>query len=232
MSSSRPRTSRRNRDDRHLFPALYRQVGLKLDRSDRRSRSPLPIGCNISPRTNRLSALFLAVMVSWTAVVVSARQTPESSSHPLDVIYIPTPSEVVTAMLQMASVGKNDIVYDLGSGDGRIVIAAVRDFGAKRGVGIELDAARVQEAVALARQAGVSDRVEFRRQDFFETDMRDATVVTLYLGEAINLRVRPKLQNELRPGTRVVSHAFSMGDWIPDVTRTVSGRAVFLWMIR
>ena len=135
-------------------------------------------------------------------------------------------------MLQMANVGKNDVVYDLGSGDGRIVIAAVRQFGAKRGVGIELDAARVQEAVALAKHAGVSDRVEFRRQDLFETDMREATVVTLYLGEAINLRVRPKLQGELRPGTRVVSHAFSMGDWIPDATRTVSGRAVFLWTIR
>ena len=168
----------------------------------------------------------------WAALVLSARQTTESASHPLDAIYIPTPSEVVTAMLQMANVGKNDIVYDLGSGDGRIVIAAVRDFGAKRGVGIELDAARVQEAVALANQAGVSDRVEFRRQYLFETDLRDATVVTLYLGEAINLRVRPKLQDELRPGTRVVSHAFNMGDWIPDATQTVSGRAVFLWKMR
>jgi ribosomal protein L11 methylase PrmA len=147
------------------------------------------------------------------------------------VVYIPTPSEVVSAMLQMANVGHDDVVYDLGSGDGRIVIAAVKDFGAKRGVGIELDAARVQEAMALARQTGVSDRVEFRRQDLFDTDMRDATVVTLYLGEAINLRVRPKLQSELRPGTRVVSHAFNMGDWIPDGTRTVSGRAVFLWKI-
>ena len=171
-------------------------------------------------------------MVLWTAVVLSARQTDERSSHPLDVVYIPTPSEVVTAMLRMANVGKNDIVYDLGSGDGRIVIAAVKDFGAKRGVGIELDVARVQEAMALARQAGVSDRVEFRRQDLFETDMREATVVTLYLGEAINLRVRPKLQAELRRGTRVVSHAFEMGDWIPDATRTVSGRSVFLWNIR
>jgi hypothetical protein len=171
-------------------------------------------------------------MVLWTAVVLSARQATERSSHPLDVVYIPTPTEVVTAMLQMANVGKDDIVYDLGSGDGRIVIAAVKNFGAKRGVGIELDAARIQEAVALAKQAGVSDRVEFRRQDLFEADMRDATVVTLYLGEAINLRVRPKLQDELRAGTRVVSHAFSMGDWIPDATRTVSGRAVFFWKVR
>jgi cyclopropane fatty-acyl-phospholipid synthase-like methyltransferase len=171
-------------------------------------------------------------MVLCTAVALSARQAAESSSHPLDAVYIPTPSEVVTAMLQMANVGKNDIVYDLGSGDGRIVIAAVKEFGAKRGVGIELDAARVQEAVALAKQAGVHDRVEFRRQDLFETDMRDATVVTLYLGEAINLRLRPKLQDELRPGTRVVSHAFGMGDWTPDDRRIVSGRAVFFWKVR
>jgi ribosomal protein L11 methylase PrmA len=169
--------------------------------------------------------------VLWAATVLSARQTTGSSSHPLDVIYIPTPSEVVTAMLEMADVGKNDIVYDLGSGDGRIVIAAVKDFGAKRGVGIELDLARVQEAMALAKHAGVSDRVEFRRQDLFETDLRDATVVTLYLGEAINLRLRPKLQSELRPGTRVVSHAFAMGGWKADETRTVSGRQIFLWKI-
>ena len=187
---------------------------------------------NISSRTNGPSLVFLIALVAWTAAGLSARQTTGVSSQPLDAIYIPTPSEVVTAMLQMANVGTNDIVYDLGSGDGRIVIAAVKDFGAKRGVGIELDAARVQEAVALANHAGVSDRVEFRRQDLFATDMRDATVVTLYLGEAINLRLRPKLESELRPGARVVSHAFNMGDWIPDATRTVSGRAVFLWKIR
>jgi ribosomal protein L11 methylase PrmA len=163
--------------------------------------------------------------------VLSARQSSGISSHPLDVVYIPTPSEVVTAMLQMANVSKTDIVYDLGSGDGRVVIAAVKDFGAKRGVGIELDAARVQEATALAKQAGVSDRVEFRRQDLFETDIHDATVVMIYLGEAINLRLRPKLQSELRPGTRVVSHAFDMGEWKAHETRTVSGRPIFLWKI-
>jgi cyclopropane fatty-acyl-phospholipid synthase-like methyltransferase len=152
-------------------------------------------------------------------------------SHPLDVVYIPTPSEVVAAMLQMANVSKNDVVYDLGSGDGRVVIAAVKDFDARRGVGIELDPARVQEATALAKQAGVSDRVEFRRQDLFETDLHDATVVTLYLAEAINLRLRPKLLSELRPGARVVSHAFAIGEWKADETRTVSGRQIFLWTI-
>jgi len=168
----------------------------------------------------------------WPATTVSAQQPTTPPSGSVDVVYIPTPSEVVTAMLRMAKVGKDDVVYDLGSGDGRIVIAAVKEFGAKRGVGIEVDAARIQEANALARQAGVSNRVEFRRQDFFETSLREATVVALYLGEAINLRLRPKLQAELRAGARVVSHAFHMGDWIPDDTRAVTGRMVFLWTIR
>ncbi len=135
-------------------------------------------------------------------------------------------------MLQMSNVGPADIVYDLGSGDGRIVIAAVKQFGAARGVGVELDPVRVQEAHALARQAGVSDRVEFRRQDLFETDLREATVVALYLGDLVNLRLRPKLETELKPGTRVVSHAFGMGDWVPDRQQTVSGRHVFLWRLR
>jgi precorrin-6B methylase 2 len=178
--------------------------------------------------------LFLAwaLALCATTLAVSAGQETQAPSRPLDAVYIPTPSEVVTAMLQMARVGKNDIVFDLGSGDGRIVIAAVKEFGAARGVGIELDPARVQEATALARRAGVQDRVHFRQQDLFETDLRDATVVTLYLGNAIDLELRPKLRAELPPGARVVSHAFDMGDWLPDETRTVSGRMVFLWKIR
>ena len=144
---------------------------------------------------------------------------------------MPTPTEVVTAMLQMARTGPRDVVFDLGSGDGRIVIAAVKEFGAARGVGIEIDPLHVEEARANARRAGVSDRVEFRQQDLFTVDLHSATVVALYLGEGINLRLRPKLAAELKPGTRVVSHAFHMGDWKPDEIRTVSGRNVYLWMI-
>jgi precorrin-6B methylase 2 len=166
-----------------------------------------------------------------TALTSSAQAVPQMPAHPPDAIYIPTPTEVVTAMLKMAQVRPGDVVYDLGSGDGRIVIAAVREFGAARGVGIELDAARVLEARALARQAGVSDRVEFRQQDLFETDLRDATVVTIYLGNAVNLRLRPKLLAELKAGVRIVSHAFDMGDWAPHDTQTVSGREVFLWRL-
>lgn len=171
--------------------------------------------------------LLLAALTTIGLLLVS-----QGPARPLDAIYIPTPSEVVTAMLRLANVGKNDVVFDLGSGDGRIVIAAVKEFGAARGIGIELDPARIQEATALARQEGVGDRVTFRRQDLFETDLRDATVVAIYLGNAVNLRLRPKLLAELKPGARVVSHAFDMGDWVPDAKQTISGREVFLWTIK
>jgi tRNA A58 N-methylase Trm61 len=180
----------------------------------------------------RIECLASVLVLSGTTLVLSARPIAQDVSRPVDVVYIPTPSEVVTAMLQMANVGRNDIVYDLGSGDGRIVIAAVKEFGAARAVGIELDPVHVREATALARQAGVQDRVEFRQQDLFATNLREASVVTLYLQNAINLRLRPKLIAELKPGTRVVSHAFDMGTWAPDEARTVSGRMVFLWKIR
>ena len=149
----------------------------------------------------------------------------------LQVVYIPTPHEVVTAMLQMANVGRNDVVYDIGSGDGRIVIAAVKEFGAARGVGIDLDDGRVQEANENARLAGVRGRAVFRKQDMYAAKISDATVVTLYMSQAVNLKLRDKFFAELKPGTRVVSHVFDMGDWMPIQTRTVSGRMVFLWTI-
>ena len=171
-------------------------------------------------------------LVSGLAILLLSSGTSGSQSNRApDTIYLPTPAEVVTAMLRMANVGKGDIVYDLGSGDGRIVIAAVKEFGAARGVGVELDATRVLEANENARRAGVKDRVEFRQQDVLETDIRPATVVALYMGQAMNLRLRPKLQAELKAGSRVVSHAFDMGDWMPVETRTVNGRPVFLWTV-
>jgi tRNA A58 N-methylase Trm61 len=163
--------------------------------------------------------------------LVSSELSGFQSGRAPDTIYLPTPSEVVTAMLRMAHVGPGDVVFDLGSGDGRIVIAAVKEFGAARGVGVELDATRVQEANENARHAGVRDRVEFRQQDVFDTDVRQATVVTLYMGLAMNLKLRPKLLAELKAGSRVVSHAFDMGDWMPMETRTVNGRPVFLWTV-
>ena len=166
-----------------------------------------------------------------TVALASAQQTGRTPLAVPDVVYIPTPRAVVTAMLEMANVGKQDIVYDLGSGDGRIVIAAVKDYGAARGVGIEIDDARIQEANENARRAGVKDRVEFRRQDLFKTRLNDASVVALYLSTAVNLSLRPKLMAELKPGTRIVSHVFDMGDWSPLNTRTVNGRMVYVWTI-
>jgi len=125
-----------------------------------------------------------------------------------------TPPEVVTEILRLARVGPDDVVYDLGSGDGRIVIAAARDFGA-RGVGIELDPALVVESAKNARRARVTERAQFFLQDIFEADISGATVVTLYLSPDLNLRLRPKLLSQLKPGSRIVSHDFPIGDWPP-----------------
>jgi SAM-dependent methyltransferase len=147
-----------------------------------------------------------------------------------DVIYVPTPPEVVAEMLKVANVTKNDVVYDLGSGDGRIVITAAKERGA-RGVGIDIDPERIREANENARAAGVTDKVKFLQQDLFETDFREATVVTLYLLPSLNVKLRPKLFKDLRPGTRIVSHSFDMGDWKPDQTIDVDGRTVYYWVI-
>jgi tRNA A58 N-methylase Trm61 len=138
---------------------------------------------------------------------------------------------IVHAMLALANVGTQDVVYDLGSGDGRIVIAAAKEFGA-RGVGIEIDPALVARAEANARDAGVSDRVEFRLGDMYAADFRAATVVTLFLHPQPNLKLRPKLRSELGPGARVVSYIWDMGDWKPDEIRRANGRRIFLWRIR
>jgi SAM-dependent methyltransferase len=147
-----------------------------------------------------------------------------------DVIFVPTPSEIVDMMLKMAAVTKKDTVYDLGCGDGRIVITAAQKFGA-RGVGIDIDPERVTEATENVKKAGVADRVKIIRGDLFEADIKPATVVTLYLLTDLNLKLRPKLLSDLNPGTRVVSHAFSMGDWTPERTVEVQGTHVYLWRI-
>jgi SAM-dependent methyltransferase len=146
-----------------------------------------------------------------------------------DVIFVPTPPEVVEAMLKVAKVGPTDVVYDLGSGDGRIVIAAAK-LGA-RGIGIDIDPQRIKEANENAKQAGVTDRVRFLNQDLFETNFSEATVVTLYLLPSLNVKLRPKLLAELKPGTRIVSHAFDMGDWKPLTTLDVGGRSVYYWTV-
>jgi SAM-dependent methyltransferase len=147
-----------------------------------------------------------------------------------DVIFVPTPNDIVATMLKMAAVSKKDTVYDLGCGDGRIVITAAQKYGA-RGVGIDIDPERVDEATENVRKAGVADRVKIIRGDLFEADISAATVVTLYLLTDLNLKLRPKLLRDLNPGTRVVSHAFSMGDWKPERTAEISGTTVYLWRI-
>jgi trans-aconitate methyltransferase len=178
-------------------------------------------------------SLAAALSLALPAMPSPAGQQPTAQSRlrPPDVIFLPTPPEVVAAMLTAARVGKGDVVYDLGSGDGRIVISAVKDFGAARGVGIDIDPERVAEASANARQSGVADRVTFLNQDLFTTDFTEATVVTLYLLPSLNLRLRPKLMSDLRPGTRIVSHAFDIGDWVPEQTLHVAGRTVYYWTI-
>jgi SAM-dependent methyltransferase len=147
-----------------------------------------------------------------------------------DVIFVPTPDDVVNKMLEMARVTAKDVVYDLGCGDGRIVITAAQRFGC-RGVGIDIDPDRIREATENVGRAKVTDKVRFIQGDLFEADISEATVVTLYLLTELNLKLRPKLMKDLRPGTRVVSHAFAMGDWKPERTEHVNGSSVYLWRI-
>jgi SAM-dependent methyltransferase len=148
----------------------------------------------------------------------------------LDVPYVPTPQPVVDEMLRLANVKKDELVYDLGCGDGRIVITAVAKHGA-RGIGVDLDPARIEDSNRNAQAAGVTDRVKFVVGDLFEMDFSDADVVMMYLLPSVNLKLRPTILEKLRPGTRIVSHAFDMGDWEPDVEREVDGRRVYLWYV-
>lgn len=180
------------------------------------------------PRLRDLSTLVLALgLVCAAAAPLAAQGT--ATRRP-DVIYVPTPQEVVDAMLEVAKVGPNDLVYDLGCGDGRIVVTAAKKYGA-RGVGIDIDPQRIKEATENVAAAGVGSKVEIREADLFETDLSRANVVTIYLLSSLNLKLRPKLWQELKVGSRVVSHAFNMGDWEPEQTLDVDGRVVYYWTI-
>lgn len=153
-----------------------------------------------------------------------------AQAHEADLLHLPTPASVVVEMLRLAGVSPGDVVYDLGSGDGRIPIAAARDHGA-RAVGIELDARLVRLARCRAREAGVSGRVDFRQEDLFGADLGEATVVTLFLLPELNRRLKAKLLAELKPGTRVVSHRFDLGDWPPERTEQSGGHPILLWVV-
>ena len=177
----------------------------------------------------RLHRLVACVALIGVCVTPAAAQQGAGLRTP-DVIFVPTPQEVVDAMLKMAKVTKNDVIYDLGSGDGRIPITAAKVYGV-RAIGIDIDPVRVSEANAAAKAAGVTDKVRFLNQDLFATDISEATVVTLYLLPSLNLKLIPKFMKELKPGTRVVSHAFDMGDWKPEQTQSVDGRTIYYWTI-
>ena len=174
----------------------------------------------------KLGALALLVTVA-----AGCAGTPTGSPG---ILFVATPEQVGVEMLRLAGVTKDDVVYDLGSGDGRLVIAAAREFGA-RGVGVELEAKLVQDSRESALKAGVADRTQFLWQDIFRTDVAPATVVAIYLSPELNLKLRPKLLRELRPGTRIVSHDFDMGDWRSSRTLRVKGptreHALHLWIV-
>jgi ribosomal protein L11 methylase PrmA len=178
----------------------------------------------------KLHRLIVCVaLVGAVAAPAQAQQTQTATRTP-DVIFVPTPQEVVDAMLKVAKVSKDDFIFDLGSGDGRIPITAAKVYGA-RAIGIDIDPVRIAEANANAKAAGVTDKVKFLNQDLFTTDISQATVVTLYLLPSLNLKLMPKLMKELKPGTRIVSHAFDMGDWKPEQTLNIEGRSVYYWTI-
>ena len=179
--------------------------------------------------TVRTVVLILAMLAAASAPSAAQTAAPAQLRSP-DVIFVPTPQEVVDAMLKLAKVGANDVVYDLGSGDGRIPISAAKTYGA-RGVGIDIDPQRIREANENLKTAGVGDKVRFLNQDLFTTNISEATVVTLYLLPSLNLKLIPKLNAELKPGTRVVSHAFDMGDAKPISTQNVNGRTIYFWTI-
>jgi SAM-dependent methyltransferase len=178
-----------------------------------------------------------AIAISALFASLAAAQTRQPK-HQVDVPYVPTTEEAVQVMLKLADVKKSDVVYDLGCGDGRIVIAAAKEYGA-HGVGIDINPERIQEAEANAKKAGIEKLVRFEENDLFDVDIREATVVTLFLLESVNLKLRPKLLRDLKPGTRIVSNTFEMGDWKPEKEFSLDdlgdgealSRKFFLWIV-
>ncbi len=179
---------------------------------------------------SRSHPLAASLVAAWCLLSGPAYAQDVQDRPKLDVIYVPTPQEVVDRMLEMAQVKGTDFVIDLGCGDGRNVITAAQKFGA-RGFGVDIDPQRIKEANENAEKAGVKDKVEFRVANLFETKIADADVMMMYLLSSINLKLRPRILDEMRPGTRIVSHAFDMGDWKPDERDTVGYRNVYFWIV-
>jgi precorrin-6B methylase 2 len=178
-----------------------------------------------------MKPLLLAAALTLAAGPATAQTAAPQAAAPRtpDVIYVPTPPEVVSAMLELAELKDGDVLYDLGSGDGRIPIAAVKRNRVKA-TGIDIDPKRIADAQANIKANGVEGKVTIRQDDIFTTDFSDATVVTLYLLDSLNEKLRPRLL-QLKPGTRIVSHAFRMGDWEPEAERDIDGRRIFLWRV-
>jgi SAM-dependent methyltransferase len=174
------------------------------------------------------ASICLALLLSLTPLAGFAQQT--GTLREPDVIYVPTPEQVVDAMLKLANVHQGDVVYDLGCGDGRMVVRAAKQYGV-RGVGIDINPERIAEAKENAKENGVTNLVTFRNEDLFQADIKEASVVTLYLLTSLNIKLRPKLWRDLKPGTRIVSHAFDMGDWKPDKKMEVDGRTIYFWTV-
>lgn len=185
----------------------------------------------------RKSSIVSGILVGVLAVTACHAQDSKPRRDP-DVPYVPTTDEAVKAMLQLAGVKKSDVVYDLGCGDGRIVVTAAKEFGA-RGVGIDINPVRIKEAKENAKKSGVENLVRFEENDLFEAKIDEATVVTLFLLSSVNLKLRPKLLAELKPGTRIVSNTFDMGDWKPEKEMTVGNEdeasylshRLYLWTV-
>jgi Methyltransferase domain len=203
----------------------------------RRQRQPIEMeGQTMQSHRRFPAAVLFALLVVVAGLVAMGWRSPgferaqDSWTNEPEVPYVATREDIVDEMLRMAAVTQDDVVYDLGCGDGRIVTTAAREFGAT-GVGIDINPARIAESNENARAAGVADRVKFIEGDLFNADLSRATVVTLYLLPSVNLRLRPKLERELKPGARVVSHNYDMGDWAPVRQTQIGDHKVFLWVI-
>jgi methylase of polypeptide subunit release factors len=168
-------------------------------------------------------------LLTWAVLLICSATLYAQEKPALDVPYVPTSQIVVDAMLKLANVKQADVVYDLGCGDGRIVVTAAQKYGAT-GTGFDIDPVRIAEANENARTAGVTDKVKFVNANLFETDLSKATVITMYLLPTVNMKLRPKIM-ALKPGTRIVSHAFDMGDWKPEKTEQVDGATIYYWTV-
>ena len=184
-------------------------------------------GGNVAETRPPVSALLATLLLTWLAAPLVSQRGPV---HPPDIYFAGTPQPIVDAMLGLAAVTADDTVYDLGSGDGRIVILAAQKYGA-RGVGVEIDPGLVARSREIAREAGVEDKVSFIEGDLFTADVSAATVVTLWLSPTINARLEPILKRQLRRGARIVSHQFPLGDWQPDTRIHLRDVDVFLWRL-